>query len=669
MSGLHRRTGAEGDDTDYAAALAQAMNYLGPGTPYSQQSPSGSTKAIFLMTDGGLDVHRDPQYLPDWLPAARHAVDLQLAAAQAANVQVWPLGFGSISPPDQQYLDHLATGGTQSACDSREVSRPHATVVQNPSDALDALDALYAAAGCFGTSKSGPVPINAGQSRTLQVSIPAIASDVAISVRKGNPAIRVDYVTPDGATVTGSSRGGSTFQRSGQDTAVDVLHVTDPAPGTWQIRLTAPPGLGQQLVSATAFWQGSVRAVITAYPPSAKDGQPVKVVVSVLGANGPVTDPATLQQIQVGVSVTGDGVPGRVNVPVSNAGEGKGTATGAGDYTGSFTAPDRRSQLTFVGTAQGYGLHTTEVPTTVQVGGPAPLLQAAIQFNAPPSVLPGQSVSGQIVFSNQTGAAQQVRLALSASPAFATVTSLQGTLRVPSGDSPVSFTIAFGRNSPRGSVLVRASIVDAANPTTVYGNSALTFTVTSPPGILARYGWAIAGAVIALLLIILLVLARRRAHLKAIEVRGLSAVLHRDSERVGPTLKASGRRSDAFRFVIRDEDGPRPRLAHARPGDRAYVARRASHGRVKVETPSGEKFEVSANTDGEPLLNGLTLAFADARLPSVRAARDHTFAGADPEPAGGVFPPAPRTPAGDQLTPEPMAPAPADPARDSDDWL
>ena len=613
VNGLHRRTRAQGDDTDYASAISQAMDYLGPGTPFGQQSPAGATKAIFLMTDGGLDDTGNPQYPPDWLPAAHHAVDLQLAAARAAHVQVWPLGFGTISSTDQKYLGYLAAHGAQGVCDSRAVSRPHATVVQNPADALNGLYGLYSAAGCLGASTSPTTTLSGGQTRTLSVRIPAIADDGAISVDKGNPAIRVVYVTPEGATVAGGALGGSAFQRSGENTPVDVLHVTDPAPGNWQIRLTAPVGLSSQLVSATAFWQGAVREVITASPPNARVGQPIRITLSVLGANGPITDLATLRQIHVGISVTGDGLSGPVGVPNSNAGEGRVATTGVGDYNGIFTAPGTPGTLTFTGTAEGYGLRATKMSTPVRVGSPASFLQAAVRFDAPASVLPGQEVHGQVLFDNRTGASQHLRLALSASPAFATITSPDGTMRVPSGNSPASFTIAFARNSPRGAMLITVAAIDAANPSVVYGNGVLTISISSPPGFLAKYMWEIIAVTLLVLLILLIGYARRRTRRKAADVRGLHAMLRRDGEAVCPDLKAPSRWADAFRFGIQDADGPHARLAHPRPSDRAYVARRGRNGQVKVTTPTGEKYDIGIGAVGEPLPDGLHLAFRDTR--------------------------------------------------------
>jgi len=659
VKGLHRRTDAEGNSTDYAAALSQAMSYFSPGSSFAQQSPAKATRAIIMMTDGALDVSQDPAYLPDWETAAHHAVDLQLAAARAAGAQVWPLGFGTISGTDRQYLDYLAASGAQQSCDSRAASRPHATVVQNPSDALNALYALYAAAGCLGTSNGGSTLVPGGQTRWLEVHIPAIASDGAISVDKGNPGIRVDYLMPDGTTVTGGSLSGSTFQRSGQDTSVDVLHVTNPQSGTWRIRLTAPGNLSSQLVSVIAFWQGAVRDVIIASPPSARVGQPIKVTLSVLGANGPISDPATLQQISVQVSVAGDGLSGPVDVPVSNAGEGHATPTGAGDYTGTFTAPSTPGTLTFTGTAVGYGLHATQVPTVVQVGTAAALLQSAVQFTAPDSVLPGQSVHGQVLFDNRTGETRQVRLSLSAIPAFATIATPHDAVQVPSGSSRTDFTVTFAGNSPRGPASLDLKVVDAADPNTAYGEGPLIITVSNPPGLLARYGWELVGALILLALILLAAYARRRAHRAAVDVRGLYAMLRRDGDRVGAELKAPGKWAETFRFVILDEEGPYPRLDHPKSGDRGYVARRGGNGQVKVVTPAGEKYDISAGGPGEPLPSGLHLAFRDAAHAAASAAPPDGGVSASVGTGPGTPPrPGPPTPPGGP---------PAEPAPDP--WL
>ena len=164
-------------------------------------------------------------------------------------------------------------------------------------------------------------------------------------------------------------------------------------------------------MSATAFWQGTVRALITANPPSAQPGQVISVSLSVLGNNGPVTDPATVKNLHVGVSVSGDGLPQATSIEVSNAGENNSSGTGVANYTGTFRAPKTTGQLTFTGTAQGYGLYATDVPASVQVGNVPPGFGATVQFPATLSVQVGSGLQGQVIFRNTTGAARTVRLA------------------------------------------------------------------------------------------------------------------------------------------------------------------------------------------------------------------------------------------------------------------
>ena len=73
------------------------------------------------------------------------------AAARSDGVQVWPLGFGTdigtgiTEPQALQYLNQIAAGGAPAVCDKRHVAnQPHATWVNNPSDAINALNQLYA---------------------------------------------------------------------------------------------------------------------------------------------------------------------------------------------------------------------------------------------------------------------------------------------------------------------------------------------------------------------------------------------------------------------------------------------------------------------------------------------------------------------------------------------
>jgi TIR domain/von Willebrand factor type A domain len=478
VHGLHRRTKAEGNDTDYAAALAKAMSYLTANAPIGSRPPAGATKAIFMMTDSGLNVSHDPAYSAGGIPAARRAVDLQLAAARRASVQIWPLGFGAISSGDRSYLDYLAAGGAQMACSTNPAATPRAIVTSSP-DIASTIFSLYSDAACLGISSGGSTLLEGGQTRTLTVNIPATASDAAISVDKGNPAFRVVYLTPAGMTVTGGSLSGSRFQRSGQDSGVDVLHIEHVQSGVWKIRVTAPGGLSSQPVSATAFWQGVVRPQITASPSNARPGQQIHVTISALGPNGPIIDPITLNGLGIQLDVTGDGLPGRLNVPVSNLGEPQGTPQD-GTYQGTFTAPARTGVLTVTGSISGHGLHASQASIQIPVGGQAALLQGTLAFNAPSSVAAGQSIQGQIAFSNQTGKARQVELTLTAAPAVATLRAPQGTVKVPPGTSEISFTITLDGASLRGPSFIEVEVIDPSNPNVVYIDRQLLIVVVSP---------------------------------------------------------------------------------------------------------------------------------------------------------------------------------------------
>jgi len=205
VSALHRRTEQEGDDTDYAAALGQAMSYLSPTSTSTPPSPAKAIKVILMMTDGAVDVHRDTQqYGTNWQLGEQTAINQQLAAAKADGVQLWPLGFGtdignvdgtSITEPYAlHYLNTMAGQSAPSACGTAtSVVQPHATWVNDPDDAISALDQLYADASC-GADNFQQAPLGGGiTSATLTVSIPQIASAAAIGVARGVPGVSVTF--------------------------------------------------------------------------------------------------------------------------------------------------------------------------------------------------------------------------------------------------------------------------------------------------------------------------------------------------------------------------------------------------------------------------------------------------------------------------------------------
>jgi hypothetical protein len=618
VGGLHRRTEAEGDDTDYAAALTEAMSYLGPNSTATPAAPSGAIKVILMMTDGAVDVHRDTQqYGINWQLGEQTAINQQLAAATSAGVQLWPLGFGTdigtglTEPQALQYLNTMAAHGAPAVCDTRHVAnQPHATWVNDPDDAINALSQLYADAACLGSSTAqGPAKDN------LSVAIPAIASAAAISVDRVNPAIAVTFVQPDGAAWTDASA----ISGADSDSPDEVLHlgdITSADVGTWTVKLAAPPALANQLVSATVFWQGAVRAIITATP-SVSPGQSIAVKLTVLGPTGPITDPATLKSLLVGVTASGQGLPSPVQVKVSPVGG----PTGIGSYAGTYTAPSQPTTLTITGTAAGYGLYATQIPATVSVGVASRGFMATPHFSGVTSVQAGGSVSGSVDFTNTTGAARSVLLKLTASGAIATI-SPDTPIVVPSttsGNPPsVPFTVTFSKSSPAGPAGLEVQAVDA-DTGQLYNAAPDEITVTTPPTFFDKYKWDGLGILVLIILLILAALWRRRVIRDRKNVRGLVAMLRFGGVQAGRELAADEKYSEVFPFVIQADTTP-PYLNHPARGatTSVYQVRRGGRGIVRLMPPAGglRPYEIEVGGPGQALGGGLEVAFRDTRHPN-----------------------------------------------------
>jgi von Willebrand factor type A domain len=604
VNGLYRRTEKDGDDTDYAVALGQAMSYLKPDSTSVPQSPSGATKVILMMTDGAVDVHRNmQQYGADWREGELTQIDDQLSIAKQDNVQFWALGFGTdVGVPVDgtivtkaqalTYLDNMAAKGAPAICDGQRAPvQPYARWVDNPDDAFITLGQLSADASCSGyTGKK--VHVGGGVTNaSLTVQIPDYASSGVISVDRVSPKVGVTFVQPNGQPWTDSSA------LSGQDSSpVETLRLTDLTSsevGPWTIKLTAPKNLASELVRASAFWKGLVRAVISANPTSAKLGQSVCSELSLLGPRGPLSDPADVTDLQVGITVSGDGVP-QQQVPVSSAGPAGCQTTGAGQYAGTFAAPSRSGALTFTGIAAGYGLSTTYVPATVTVGPVAAQFTAVIQYPTDQAGLKVQAGTGlrlSVVFTNHTGSAQKVKLAVAGTGTSPSIAGTSSELTVPPTPSKtVPFSVYFPPNSPKGLTQVQVTVAAEANPSNIYASAPIDVQVTKPPGFWAQYLKYIIGAIILLILLAVFVYWRRKVSKWRMDVRGLVAYLQRDGAPVSE-LPAPGRPGNSFRFVIKNLEERSPLLDYEASGLPPYTVRRSGNREVDLITPAGLRNE------------------------------------------------------------------------------
>ncbi|MFA1548394.1 choice-of-anchor X domain-containing protein [Actinomadura chokoriensis] len=606
---LHRRADGEGNDTDHAAALAKGVNALSNG------GPEGALKVVFLLTDGRLDVHRSPNYgriEGDRNAEAQKQVQTQLALAAANRVQVWPLGFGG--QIDRAALDGFAAGGYQGTCDGRSASKPKARVVRDSGDVLRSLAEAFAAAGCLGVSRSDETTLGPGQTRELKIDIPVIATDGNITVAKGDPRVRVDYLDPDGRTVPANGRvGDSEFRRAGENATVETLNVVNPRAGEWTVRLTAPGRLAKQLVSATAIWQGAVSSSLVVEPPSARTGQPLTVRLSLVTRQGAVTDAKALAGLNFTVQVTGQPPGPPQNIVIRDDGRAPDDQADDGRYAGTLTAPSRPGELTFTGVVSGYGVHAEKVPFTVAVSAQAPALQGRVEFSSGPVVRPGAEVHGKVTMENG-GAPVHGRLMLEGSGRAHAELRGDTDLTIGQGATTSPFTVRFPADAGLGGTSLTVKVVDAADLNEVYANGQLTVTVKPPPGWLAKHKYEIAGAALLLLALALLLYLRRRARRARVDVRGLRACLRQDGAELA-VLKAPGKWADEFRFVVHDSAAGGPGLDYPQPGHSPVRARRGAAGKVVVQLPEGgPRYEIAIGGDGEPFEEtGLTLAFTDTR--------------------------------------------------------
>lgn len=369
---IHRRSPAEGDDTDHVAALREALKAL-------RAEPSGGAlKTVFLLTDGKLDVSRSPYYGPR--PAGRTAeaerqLGRQLELAQGDDTQIWPLGFGP--DVDRSALVRFADGGSRRACDARPESRPHAQVVKDSGAVARALITAYAAASCFRVTPTEKRALVPGDTIELPQWIPGYASDATLTVAKGDPSVKAEFVTPDGRVVQANGTwGGSTYTRSaGNGGTVEALRVTNPLNGRWRVRLTAPPGTGAAQATATALYQGAIRSGLTVEPPNTVlTGRPITARLSVWPRRGTLT-PQESRLFTFRVTARTPG--GRAqNVAVRDDGRSPDRRAGDGEYAGTFRAPGSPGTVRFTGEVAGQGLRAEEIPQrTVTVEAPPTWLE------------------------------------------------------------------------------------------------------------------------------------------------------------------------------------------------------------------------------------------------------------------------------------------------------
>lgn len=611
VSRLHRRTDAEGNGTDFPAALTQALSLL-------SDSEESTPKIVFLLTDGRLDVSDSPAYGDD--PASRNAnaekaLAKKVAQARAEKVQIWPLGFGSSI--DKKQLDALAEGGYQSRCADLPSARPGARVTKGSDDVAEVLLTAFAGARCARTTSGDAKSVSS--SADLEVTIPPVATDGTIDVIKENADdVAVTYYDPRGHKVPLNGKAdGSEFELVGQSGPVEALRIRNPYPGTWRVHVEVLDGAPAQRITATAIWQGVLRSYIVVDPPAPRAGQQVTAHVTLQTRQGVVlTEPAQLAGIKVSVKLTGDGFPART-VRLADDGKGADPRAHDGEFSARVTVPRTADgALSFTGVMVGEGIAGDESPFPTAVAAAEPLLSGAIVLEDH-EVHPGDTARGSIEVRNDDDTAHRLSLALVGGPKSGAPAVSPRKITVAAGKTVrVPLSLAFAPDAEHGAVPGRLTLRDETSGQVVTATF-VRLKVVPVPGFLDRYGKQVgAGAALVLALAVLLGLRwqdRRRVR----DTSDIQLILYRGDMELS-RLRAPTHAGSEFGFSLRAATGGSQRLLlDDSPG--RHRVRRAGDGGLVVRLPSGKRIVVARN-HRSALSDGLSLGFADHR-PTSRSTR------------------------------------------------
>ncbi|MDT3443542.1 MULTISPECIES: vWA domain-containing protein [unclassified Pseudofrankia] len=634
---LHRRDANEGNDTDFAAALGQALSVLDQKTDSIQRA-----NVVFMLTDGQLDVPNSPQYgatPAERNDAARRELTGELADARADGAQIWPLGFGDKINKDA--LDTLAAGGAQETCNNLPDAKPRATIVSSSNDTLQALVRAYASARCA-HAEFGGGNLRPGQSVDLHVSVPEISTDGAFVVLKGDPTVQVSYLDPLGREVGDqASFDGSTFTRGPQGDGVDSLRVANPRPGRWTIRLTAGPGTTKDTeVVAAAIWQGVVRASLVVDPPSPRAGERVAIHIRLRTRTGEIDDPKVLSGVRVGVGVSGDTVPPQL-LTLTDDGKGTDQKANDGQFSGQYTVPaGATGVLTFVGTVDAPGVLPDERTYSTEIStGPPPVVAAVSLGDG--TVYPGGTVTGKITITNQDGQPHRLRLVLDDLSPGALAQLVPADLVVNSpgaGRTEASFKISFNAATPLGGTSGTVRAVDADQPSKAYAESFFNVTIAKPAPLWKKLIWLYIVAAVLVLAGTFMVSRLVGARRERADVRGLVIQLYRGDQLVHQ-LRAPARRATEMVFAVREPAGASPTLDRPRAGEKRYVARRGDMGGLVVTQPDNRAVPLRGSQKVS-VGDGLEVGYEDTRVTTTAAGQRPTTSGAradSPAPAEDDF--------------------------------
>ncbi|MEV6007892.1 choice-of-anchor X domain-containing protein [Streptomyces sp. NPDC051976] len=575
---LQIRAAGTGTGTDFPAAIRQGVAGL-------KDAAAGTPRVLFMLTDGKLDVSDSSAYGD---PAHRqaegeHQLKEALAEAKAAQVQIWPLGFGS--DVDEATLRQMAEGGYQQSCPGIPDTAPTARDVHGSADVGAALEKAFASAHCLhreGTDGGGAYPPT-----TQHVHISVVATVGAIVVSKGDSAVTVTYTDPNGKVLEPGAPVSGTFDGSAYDLAgtgetVESLRLTDPVPGDWTVHIDAPSGHRDQLASVSVLWHGELRTSIALDPPNPRPGSTAVVTLQLLTRKDtPITDPQDLKGMRVQAALTGSGF---ADQPLKLADDGVSPDVKAGDgaFTGTAAVPaTANGAIRATATLSAIGLQADPDRSEggqVSLGTPAVSSRLSLGRSA---AHPGGAVHGTLELRNNSGQPHTLLVSVR-NTAGRLLTVSPASITLPAGASrsvPITLRVAGKGDFAAAGVSARTrlggtlTVTDSSAGGSPLRQDQLSVAVTPTPTFMDKYGKLLALAATALLLLVAAAVLAWRIRIWNRGAHGLRLELSLPDGTPLSTLPAGrARKGNWFEFKVVDQAGEHPTLA-AGPGG-GYAIRR-----------------------------------------------------------------------------------------------
>ncbi|MEU3281404.1 VWA domain-containing protein [Streptomyces antibioticus] len=580
---LARREAGQGTGTDFPNAIRQAVTRL---SEHGDSRP----RILFLLTDGKLDVSDSPSYGTDEESReenGRRELAKALAEARAAEVQIWPLGFGD--EIDMDALQDMAKGGYRGGCTDLEEARPRADKATDSQTLGDAVQRAFAGARCLVTDP----PRKDTPPADISVPLSPLATLATIVVSKGDRAVRATYYDPRGRKIEPGGRSdGSTFTLAGSGGEVESLRITDPRPGLWQVRLDAPEGHRDRLASVSVQWRGAVRSSIVMTPAAPRPGEKARVELTLQTRDEQgIGDPADLRRLKVSGQLTGDGFE-PLDLALSDDGENGDKKAGDGRFTGTVEVPRKATgALKAVGVLGAVGLTADHRPFLTRTASANPEVRAELRV-ADTEVHPGGSVPFRLLASNDSNRPHTLRLSLrDTEPGAFALSPTEVTLAPGDSVDRAGRLTVGGKPAPR-ELTVRMEVSDADDSARPLDAKLVKVDITPVPSwpqrIWEEWWWAlVTGAVLLATLLGWFVWHRRQAR-EGVSPGGLllRLTVSDDSEQRTTSERTVPRKRDPwYRFDVSDPDGPSPRL-DPRPTGR-YAVQRDPRTGVRLRTPDG----------------------------------------------------------------------------------